>query len=267
MALRYEVLAEEQVARVFGEGTADFDSFIGVMNSLAADPAFPQSFDVLADFSRVDYTPSFREIKRFASEFKTVRAALPPRVGIVVRDKVQLKLGRFASMVAGLLKFDLSVFEDPAAADRWLGRRRAKRKSDVEARIRDLWAQPQLAALATITEDGRPWSRYVLTTADHDLTIRFATYLDSRKTRQIEANPEVHLVAGAANLATADRWVQVEGRASVLESADECRLAWHDGLEPFFEGPEDPKCVAVVVRPYRIEYVEMGASAPELWRD
>ncbi len=32
-----------------------------------------------------------------------------------------------------------------------------------------------------------------------------------------------------------------------------------------FDGPGDAGYVAVVVKPSRIEYMEMGASRPELW--
>lgn len=266
MPLSYEISADDHLAQVEGRGAADFDAFIGVMNAVIADPSFSPDFDIVADFSQLDYVPSFRDIKKLAGEFEKVRAALPSRVGIVVKNKVQLRLGRFAAMVAGLLKFDLSVFEDRADANRWLGRRRTARLDDVKARIMELWSEPQLSALATVTTEGKPWVRYVLTMASPDLVFRFATYEGSRKTAQIVSDPEVHLVAGARTMESAERWAQVSGRAQISEAEEDRRLAWHDTLAPFFAGLHDPNWVAAVVRPYRIEYMEMGFGRPELWQ-
>ena len=44
--------------------------------------------------------------------------------------------------------------------------------SDLKERIDSILQQPQLAGLATITEDGKPWVRYVMTVADDNLEIR-----------------------------------------------------------------------------------------------
>ena len=53
----------------------------------------------------------------------------------------------------------------------------------------------QLSAVATIAE-GKPWVRYVMTVGGDDLSMRFATYAQSRKVAQIVANPEVHVTLG-----------------------------------------------------------------------
>ena len=37
--------------------------------------------------------------------------------------------------------------------------------SDLKERILKILQQPQLAALATITQDGKPWVRYVMVVA------------------------------------------------------------------------------------------------------
>jgi general stress protein 26 len=262
MPLSYQIDQEARLGRVTGAGKADLDDLLGVMRELAENPAFAPEFDLVADLRRLDYLPSLREIRQLASRFEEVQASFPPRVAIVVRDRVQMHLGRFA---AGILRFDMSLFDDPAEADRWVSRRRTARLADVKAKILELWAKPHLAALATLTAEHKPWVRYVLTFFDQELRLRFATYRGSRKTGQIAANPEVHLVAGAESMARAERWVQVSGQAALSEAAADRRLVWHESLAPFFSGPEDPSLVAVVVQPYRIEYMEMGATRPELW--
>ena len=52
--------------------------------------------------------------------------------------------------------------------------------SDLRDRICAILQQPQLAGLATITQDGKPWVRYVMTLASDDLIIRCATFVGAR---------------------------------------------------------------------------------------
>lgn len=53
--------------------------------------------------------------------------------------------------------------------------------SDLKEKIASLMSAPTLAAFATVTEDNRPWVRYVVVFADDDLNIFFATFVGSRK--------------------------------------------------------------------------------------
>ena len=64
--------------------------------------------------------------------------------------------------------------------------------SDIKKKVLDIISSPQLMSFATITEDGKPWVRYVIGMADDNLTIRFSTFVKSRKVAQIEKNQEVH---------------------------------------------------------------------------
>ncbi len=57
--------------------------------------------------------------------------------------------------------------------------------SQLEQRILDIIHRPQLAALATVTEQHNPWVRYVVTVGSGDLTLRCGTFVDSRKAKQI----------------------------------------------------------------------------------
>ncbi len=53
--------------------------------------------------------------------------------------------------------------------------------------------RPTLCTLATVTEDGNPWVRYVTPFADENLTLWMATFINSRKVGQIKKTPVVHL--------------------------------------------------------------------------
>ena len=122
-----------------------------------------------------------------------------------------------------------------------------------------------LASFATVTEDDKPWTRYVIVKADEELNIWFATFLNSRKALQIAKNPEVHLTLGVNDPQTAVSWLQVQGRAKLFEDAETKKSVWYDMLSSIFNGPDDPNYVVCKVTPYRIEYYMMNMPTPEIW--
>ncbi len=137
---------------------------------------------------------------------------------------------------------------------------------DLESKILAVFRPAAIAALATITEQGRPWVRYVVVGAAPDLTLGFATSLGSRKVAQMRANPEVHLTAGAGDLEKMGQpYVQVEGRAAVLTDPAVKRAHWREELKDYFSGPDDPDYAIVVIKPRRIEYWAFDARTPRVW--
>jgi general stress protein 26 len=265
MTLHYQIKPLEKMAEVMGHGISDFPVFMMTMRQLAADPHYCSSYDVIADFRQVNYLPSFGELRKLASEFGQLRTAFKGRVAIVVKNGGQLKLGRFAQILAQMIDFELSVFQDPHLALHWLREREVHEMSALKAKIFSVLGPTQLAALGTVTPEGKPWVRYVMTAATRDLTVRFATVKGSRKIAEIRDNPRVHLLTGVSVLAEAERWVQVEGRAEISAAQEERFGFWHDGLKAYFESPEDPNYVICVIRPTRIEYMSMSAMKPEVW--
>ena len=61
----------------------------------------------------------------------------------------------------------------------------------LEQNIYDVIKMPHLSNFATVTEDGKPWTRYVMAMGSEDLTIRFSSYRDARKVNHIKNNSEV----------------------------------------------------------------------------
>ncbi len=124
---------------------------------------------------------------------------------------------------------------------------------------------PTLSALSTITEDGKPWVRYVTPFVDKKLTFWMATFTHSRKVGQIRKNPEVHLTVGVADVETAESYLQVQGRAEILTDPKTKKAVWFDGLKDIFSGPDDPNYCVCKITPYRIEYKTVGPVPPEVW--
>ena len=137
--------------------------------------------------------------------------------------------------------------------------------SDLKKKIQDKMMTPQLSALATITEDGKPWVRYVTPFMDANMTIWVATFAASRKVGHIKKNPEVHLTVGVTSMETAESYLQIQGRAEVLTDAATKKAAWSDLLKGIFSGPDDPNYNVIKITPYRIEYQGMGMVPPEVW--
>jgi general stress protein 26 len=124
---------------------------------------------------------------------------------------------------------------------------------------------PTLCVLATVTEDGKPWARYVTPFADENLTIWMATFANSRKINQIRKNPEVHLTTGVTDAQGAMPYLQIQGRAEILMDGETKKAVWSDYLAKVFSGPDDPNYVVCRIIPHRIEWQATGAVPPEVW--
>ncbi len=135
---------------------------------------------------------------------------------------------------------------------------------DLKSKIKEILSEPQLAVLATVTDDDKPWCRYVLIFTDEDMMIRLATNVETRKIEQIRNNPEVHLTCGVKNPFEPKNWLQIQGQASLNTSNEIKHVFWYDMLERIFEGPDDPLYGVIEIKPYTIEYVEAGQLEPEI---
>jgi general stress protein 26 len=136
---------------------------------------------------------------------------------------------------------------------------------ELKQQILEVIHKPQLAALATLTDQNNPWVRYVVTVGDGDFNLRCATFVNSRKVAQIRRDPNVHVTCGVTNFMEMAPYVQFQGKAEVTTDHDERHNFWNDLLAPIFKGPDDPNYCIIVIRPYRIEYCTPGIFEPEVW--
>ena len=124
----------------------------------------------------------------------------------------------------------------------------------------------QLSGFATITEEGKPWVRYVMTVGSTDMSIRFATFIGARKVKHIDKNPEVHLTCGVTDPMRMEPYLQIQGKARFTTDTENRHGFWNDMLKSIFSGPDDPNYGVIIVEPYRIEYCEPGSMTPEVWQ-
>ena len=138
-------------------------------------------------------------------------------------------------------------------------------KGEVKQKIFSKIKVPTLSVLSTITEQGKPWGRYVTPFADESLTLWMATFAQSRKVGQIKKNPEVHITTGVTEIEGAESYMQIQGRAEILTDDETKKSVWFDHLANIFSGPDDPNYCVCKITPYRIEHQTMGMADPEIW--
>lgn len=136
---------------------------------------------------------------------------------------------------------------------------------ELKKKIYGVAGKMQLVNFATVTEEGKPWVRYVTGLADKNLDFRFCTRLSSRKVGQIRNNNNVHISLGVSDYMTANNWLQIAGVAEISTEKQEREGFWMGELKRYFSGPDDPEYCIVIVRPYLIEFGTMGNMTPEVW--
>ncbi|HOO78722.1 MAG TPA: pyridoxamine 5'-phosphate oxidase family protein [bacterium] len=137
---------------------------------------------------------------------------------------------------------------------------------EVQQKIIELLKVPQLSNLATVTLDGKPWTRYVMINSDNEFNLRSAVCINSRKVKQIENNPEVHVTFGINDPADLSKpYVQIQGKARITTDRKEKNDYWFDMLSAVFSGPDDPNYSVLVIEPYRAEFMNPGSMSPEIW--
>ena len=137
--------------------------------------------------------------------------------------------------------------------------------SDLRQRILDILTPPHLACLATVTEDGKPWVRYMIPRASDDMTIRVCCKADSRKVGHVALHPEVHFTCGVTDPRQIGTYLQILGLAQFDTSPAERHAFWDPHLENIFEGPDDPNYALLIIKPYRIEVWGEATQTPEVW--
>ncbi|MBI5843801.1 MAG: pyridoxamine 5'-phosphate oxidase family protein [Deltaproteobacteria bacterium] len=138
-------------------------------------------------------------------------------------------------------------------------------KEALKKKILAMCDHPTVAVLATVTEDNRPWARYMAPVADENLDFRMPSNADSRKVAHIKNNPKVHLTTGVTDMETAAAYIQVEGKAEILCDKASRHAFWDEHLMRFFSGPDDPNYCVIKIIPQSIEYQSVGPVPPEVW--
>ena len=124
---------------------------------------------------------------------------------------------------------------------------------------------PTLSVLSTITEQGKPWERYVTPFADESSRCGWQRSHNRERWARSKKNPEVHITTGVTDIEGAESYIQIQGRAEILTDDETKKSVWFDHLANIFSGPDDPNYCVCKITSYRIEYQAMGMAEPEIW--
>ena len=133
--------------------------------------------------------------------------------------------------------------------------------SSVKEQILSILQESRVGTMATI-HDNKPRSRY-MTFFNDDVTLYTVTSKDTHKTGDIEQNPYTHVLLGYEGEGFGDLYVEIEGK--VTESDDESlkEKVWNEHLEPWFDGPEDPKILILKIDPEQIRLMNKKGQPPQ----
>ena len=137
-------------------------------------------------------------------------------------------------------------------------------KEELKKKIHEVIKGVSMGCFATI-KDGKPWVRYVMVSGDENLDIYFTAMKQSRKIRQIQADPHCHVLVGGDAKDFTKSLVQVAGRAEILEDLETKKKFWQEYHKTMFKGPDDPNFVVIRVKPGQIELWGGGKMEPEVY--
>ena len=134
----------------------------------------------------------------------------------------------------------------------------------LKERILKIFEKDQLASLATITPDGKPWVRFVTLIAKSDFPLVFGTDIRSRKIQHIRNNAEVHITCGNLKPPDDSVYLQIQAHATISTDVKTKRAYWNEEWIRYLKGPDDPNYIVVQIEPYRIEFFGPESFDPQI---
>ncbi|QGR00378.1 general stress protein [Paenibacillus psychroresistens] len=135
-------------------------------------------------------------------------------------------------------------------------------QTNLTDKIKKVLDANQVCSLATI-EGTKPHVRYMALFHD-GINILLVTSKKTHKVEELIENPHVHIITGF-NGDWESETLQVEGTASVSSDGGLRKKLWKDTFKIWFEGPEDPNYVVLVIKPQRILYSDGKSMKSEIW--
>ncbi len=90
------------------------------ITKVTANPNYCSRYRLLVDLRKVEFRPSASEVRDLASFLGQNRRSFKNQVAVVVSDIFSYGLARMASIYAGLIGFNLMVFDDAAETTTWI---------------------------------------------------------------------------------------------------------------------------------------------------
>ncbi|SDH85597.1 General stress protein 26 [Alteribacillus persepolensis] len=132
---------------------------------------------------------------------------------------------------------------------------------DVKEKVIDLLDNHKIGVLATV-EQNQPRSRY-MTFFNDNFILYTPTNKETPKAEDIEENPHVHVLLGYDGEGFGDAYVEVIGKAAIREDDYLKEKIWHDSMNRWLDGPNDPDYVVLEIKPDSIRLMNRKGDSPQ----
>lgn len=97
----------------------------------------------------------------------------------------------------------------------------------------------------------KPIGRYMTFFKD-GMTLYTPTHKDTYKVEDMVTNPHVHVILGYEGEGFGDAYFELKGVAVISTDLELKGWIWNEGLASFFDGPDDPNYIVLVIEPKKI---------------
>ncbi|WP_226035564.1 pyridoxamine 5'-phosphate oxidase family protein [Aquibacillus saliphilus] len=135
-------------------------------------------------------------------------------------------------------------------------------QSEVNKNAEEILNNNKVGTLATVKND-KPFSRY-MTFFNDSFTLYSATNNETHKVDDLNKNNNVHIIIGYNHEGLTDSYLEIEGKAEIIDSIDVKQKLWNEDLEPWFDGVDDPNLSILKVKPNKIRLMNNKTNEPQL---
>lgn len=134
-------------------------------------------------------------------------------------------------------------------------------QNEIKQQILSVMDDHKVGSLATI-KNNKPHSRY-MTFFHNEFTLYTPTNHETYKAREIEENPNIHVLLGYNGEGFGDSFIEFQGKAKIRDDQQLKEQFWNDSLSHYFDGPEDDSYVLLELKPTTIRLMNKGSNTPE----
>ncbi|MCM3594839.1 pyridoxamine 5'-phosphate oxidase family protein [Metabacillus idriensis] len=134
-------------------------------------------------------------------------------------------------------------------------------KQKLNKEVLDILEKHKVGTLATVV-DNKPLSRY-MTFFNDELMLYTPTNKNTHKAKEIDENPNVHILLGYEGEGYGDSYIEFEGKASISEDQELKDKIWNDHMKNWFDGPNDPNYIVLAIKPNKIRLMNSEHESPQ----
>ncbi|MGJ9381946.1 pyridoxamine 5'-phosphate oxidase family protein [Salipaludibacillus sp. CF4.18] len=129
-------------------------------------------------------------------------------------------------------------------------------QQELKNKVLDIFKENKIGTLASV-KNNRPHSRY-MTFYNEEFTLYTPTHKNTHKAEEIKENPYVHILLGYEGEGLGDKFIEVEGKATISNSDKLKEELWKEDFENWFDGKDDPNYIVLEIKPSMIRLMNDG---------